>query len=489
MAFDGKGNYIPNNEDADALYRGLADLGGAAGRSVALIGNTIGMTAGKAWDAARRVGASALNAKLEDPNRFYNMANRAFERNLGEIGAAIPSAQKEFRTTFGLKQADADTPASTTPPVTTPTTAPKSASPAPQSAVKSAPKASGVTSGKRRIRGTNEYTDANDGRLGDALPTDNLSIVPSFDYVGQLARLRAIDPERYGGLQKTSGLPEGYQDLDTSTMSFGELAAAAAKNSALLRNQEKQTALQIAQMQNQAQNHDNKARDALYNAQAKLIGSQADEAELRRGLLEKLGDSEFQNKNPEGYNRVLAMYKLLFGGKETPSPAEEERAKAIAAAGYDPVTLEKLPGYADGGLVRPYGGAPQMNSPLLAEYGQYLQVAAQAKIPPVPFSHYVNLLAQTRAKMNQTPSQFADGGKVGDDTPAWAIDVSGKKVIGPGTGKSDSIPAVIDGSKPAALSTGEYVIPAHVVRAKGTEFFDKLIAQYADNGGYGNGEK
>jgi len=69
-----------------------------------------------------------------------------------------------------------------------------------------------------------------------------------------------------------------------------------------------------------------------------------------------------------------------------------------------------------------------------------------------------------------------------------AIDVSGKKLVGPGTGTSDSIPAVIDGHKPAALSSGEFVIPAHVVRAKGTEFFDKLIAQYADNKGQGNGE-
>jgi hypothetical protein len=33
-----------------------------------------------------------------------------------------------------------------------------------------------------------------------------------------------------------------------------------------------------------------------------------------------------------------------------------------------------------------------------------------------------------------------------------------------------------DGSVPINAHEGEYVIPAHVVRAKGTEFFDKLIA-------------
>jgi hypothetical protein len=38
-----------------------------------------------------------------------------------------------------------------------------------------------------------------------------------------------------------------------------------------------------------------------------------------------------------------------------------------------------------------------------------------------------------------------------------AIDVSGHEVVGPGTGTSDSIPAVVDGHQPAALSTGEFV--------------------------------
>lgn len=43
----------------------------------------------------------------------------------------------------------------------------------------------------------------------------------------------------------------------------------------------------------------------------------------------------------------------------------------------------------------------------------------------------------------------------------------GRLVTGPGDGKSDSIPAVIDGSQPAALSSGEFVIPADAVSALG----------------------
>lgn len=45
---------------------------------------------------------------------------------------------------------------------------------------------------------------------------------------------------------------------------------------------------------------------------------------------------------------------------------------------------------------------------------------------------------------------------------------NGGKIAGPGTGTSDSIPAM--------LSDGEYVIPADVVRRYGTKFFDQMIA-------------
>jgi hypothetical protein len=52
---------------------------------------------------------------------------------------------------------------------------------------------------------------------------------------------------------------------------------------------------------------------------------------------------------------------------------------------------------------------------------------------------------------------------------------------GPGTGTSDSIPAVnmADGGQ-VGVSTGEYIIPERVVRAKGKDFFDSLIRKYSD---------
>lgn len=54
-------------------------------------------------------------------------------------------------------------------------------------------------------------------------------------------------------------------------------------------------------------------------------------------------------------------------------------------------------------------------------------------------------------------------------------------VRGPGTGTSDSIPVAVKsrgGVSRGYLSDGEFVVPADVVRAKGTEFFNKMIESY-----------
>jgi hypothetical protein len=50
--------------------------------------------------------------------------------------------------------------------------------------------------------------------------------------------------------------------------------------------------------------------------------------------------------------------------------------------------------------------------------------------------------------------------------------MNGGPVVGPGTGTSDSVPI--------RVSHGEYVIPAHVVKMKGKEFFDSLLDKYKE---------
>lgn len=149
-----------------------------------------------------------------------------------------------------------------------------------------------------------------------------------------------------------------------------------------------------------------------------------------------------------------------------------EVAKQKAAAGEEVEFAEGglVRGYADGGavgrdLAQP---APQVN-PLIAQYGQYLTAAASAGVPPVPFAQYQNLLQTTRASVQgQPPVGFADGGDVS---------ALGRTLEGPGTGTSDSIPAVIDGQTPAALSKDEFVFPAEVTKYYGTKFMNDLIAK------------
>jgi hypothetical protein len=54
----------------------------------------------------------------------------------------------------------------------------------------------------------------------------------------------------------------------------------------------------------------------------------------------------------------------------------------------------------------------------------------------------------------------------------------GGVIEGPGTGTSDSIPAVTSSGQPAAVSNGEYLVKAPVVQAMGVEFFQGLIDRF-----------
>jgi hypothetical protein len=64
--------------------------------------------------------------------------------------------------------------------------------------------------------------------------------------------------------------------------------------------------------------------------------------------------------------------------------------------------------------------------------------------------------------------------------------VSGPEVSGsmPSMAMGGALPTrsnKADGSIPIRAHEGEYVIPAHIVRAKGTEFFDKMLQNYSED--------
>lgn len=54
----------------------------------------------------------------------------------------------------------------------------------------------------------------------------------------------------------------------------------------------------------------------------------------------------------------------------------------------------------------------------------------------------------------------------------------GGLIVGPGTGRSDSIPASVDGQMPARVSNGEYHIPAAVVAVVGKDKLDAIKAKF-----------
>lgn len=107
---------------------------------------------------------------------------------------------------------------------------------------------------------------------------------------------------------------------------------------------------------------------------------------------------------------------------------------------------------------------------------------------------YGNEMSQYNAGVNQTAGMLQgignmagmamaikDGGYISGDmaiNPNGGTDIEGtfSEVGDVDTGRGDG--SGRDDNVPALLSDGEYVIPADVVRAKGEEFFDKLLETY-----------
>lgn len=135
-------------------------------------------------------------------------------------------------------------------------------------------------------------------------------------------------------------------------------------------------------------------------------------------------------------------------------------------------------GFAAGGPVSALGRAtPQVpDRPALQAYQAYASGSQAMGLPPVGFEEFVQMqqgaTAARAGAAGQGPMGFAEGGPVPDPS------VSGKMVVDtdPAT-NGDTIPAMIDGEAPAALKSGEFVIPDDVVMFFGTDKLNKMIAQ------------
>ena len=158
-----------------------------------------------------------------------------------------------------------------------------------------------------------------------------------------------------------------------------------------------------------------------------------------------------------------------------------------AFAKPESITKQNVPIYRSGNT---FSDSPAMYS---KDQGPALDLSSFGAIRPMatnqgyggfnrPLENYGSLGTAVASRANQeafSPKQWEEYNKFGQ---GGAIPVSGRQVLGAGTSRSDSIPAVIDGTKPAALSTGEFVFPTEAVRFYGVDKLNKMIAKSQQGG-------
>ncbi len=124
-----------------------------------------------------------------------------------------------------------------------------------------------------------------------------------------------------------------------------------------------------------------------------------------------------------------------------------------------------------------------------ALYPKLRQFAIQQGMAPLPpaFDQRVIMVLMVASRMMGgagAPVGATPPGQVPPTSQAQMQNPNGQPdggfLQGPGTGRSDSIGTQnLSTGGPVKVSNGEYVIPAHVVAAKGKDFFDKMLRQYA----------
>jgi hypothetical protein len=115
-------------------------------------------------------------------------------------------------------------------------------------------------------------------------------------------------------------------------------------------------------------------------------------------------------------------------------------------------------------------------------YPQLRQFVAQQGLNPLPAAYspqvVMTLLVASQIMAPTPAGQIPPTDQAQMQNPTGAA--NGGMLQGPGTGRSDSIGTVNESTgKPVKVANGEYVIPEHVVKAKGRDFFDKMLRQYA----------
>lgn len=111
-----------------------------------------------------------------------------------------------------------------------------------------------------------------------------------------------------------------------------------------------------------------------------------------------------------------------------------------------------------------------------------IRLWADGKNPPIAsFASHEEATAFAEQRSRNLDRSFGGGGRLlkGPSDPARGglrKYAGGGMVSGPGTGTSDSVPAMIEGVQPAALSNGEGVLNAEAVQLVGEDFVHRINA-------------
>lgn len=161
------------------------------------------------------------------------------------------------------------------------------------------------------------------------------------------------------------------------------------------------------------------------------------------------------------------MQDLLRKNPQIVQRVRQAIQQAMQSGELDPQELQQLAQYARACMQNP---------------GMYPQIKAilekQGVVPPGVLPPQYNQGLVSAVLIAAQAAQGADAGVAG--TQQFA---QGGQIRGPGTGTSDSIHTMNRATgTPVSVSNGEYIIPAHVVQAKGKDFFDALLRKYHNPG-------
>ena len=207
---------------------------------------------------------------------------------------------------------------------------------------------------------------------------------------------------------------------------------------------------------------------------------------------------EIARSNPGIMFTIKGLHDLNERLSRVPMPREN-----FADGGLVPGMDGGFEAFAEGGLVGAMNTAPQAQAgpPIdvaaMQNYQQYVAMAQQMGLDPVDFEQFSQMATppmqggvgmpemQPHAAAAPNVLGMAEGGMVPgvgalDELVGGQMDggsqVDGKMVFDPDPmAPTDSIPAMIDGQRPAALDSGEFVMPKDVVMYYGTEKLTKLI--------------